>query len=68
MNVKRHLLRPFLIALLLSLGSGGYAVAACTPSTYAYCWEQREMCILNAGEEDDCNAEYFACLARRGCG
>lgn len=68
MNAKRHPFRPFAIALLLTLASGGHAIAACTPSTYAYCWQQREMCIVSGGLEDECNDEYFACLARRGCG
>lgn len=65
----RHLLaHPFLLAIALTLGSAGYANAACTPSTYAYCWGQYESCIVNGGEEDDCVSEYFACLSRRGCG
>ena len=68
MNTTRHLIRPFVLGLLLTFVSGGYAIAACTPSTYAYCWEQREMCLVNGGLEDDCNIEYFDCLSRRGCG
>ena len=68
MNTTRHLIRPLVLGLLLTFASGGYAVAACTPSTYAYCWEQREMCLVNGGLEDDCNIEYFDCLSRRGCG
>ncbi len=68
MNTTRHLIRPFVLGLLLTFASGGYAIAACTPSTYAYCWEQREMCLVNGGLEDDCNIEYFDCLSRRGCG
>lgn len=68
MNTTRHLIRPFVLGLLLTFASGGYAIAACTPSTYAYCWEQREMCLVNGGLEDDCNIEYFDCLLRRGCG
>jgi hypothetical protein len=68
MNARRHLVSPFLIALLLGLGSAGYANAACSPSTYAYCWGQYEACIINGGEEESCTTEYFDCLTRRGCG
>lgn len=68
MNRSRHLIRPFLLAALLTLGSAGYANAACTPSTYAYCWQQYESCIINGGEQEFCTAEYFDCLTRRGCG
>jgi hypothetical protein len=68
MNTKRHLIQPIVLGLLLTLGSAGHANAVCRPSTYAYCWEQREMCLVNGGLEDDCNAAYFDCLSRRGCG
>jgi hypothetical protein len=68
MNAKRYLLNSFTLAALLTLGTGPVAARSCSPSTYAYCWEQREMCLNNVGDEDFCNAEYFDCLARRGCG
>lgn len=68
MNTTRHLIQPLVLGLLLTLGSAGHANAVCRPSTYAYCWDQREMCLVNGGLEDDCNAEYFDCLSRRGCG
>ena len=68
MNTTRQLIQPIVLGLLLTLGSAGHANAVCRPSTYAYCWDQREMCLVNGGLEDDCNAEYFGCLSRRGCG
>lgn len=68
MKTRRLLTHPFLLALALTLGGTGYANAVCTPSTYAYCWEQYESCIVNGGDEDACVSEYFACLSRRGCG
>lgn len=64
---NRHI-RTFTLCLLLTLGSGGYDSAACSPSTYSDCWQQRETCLVNGGDEDVCNTEYFECLARRGCG
>lgn len=68
MKAKRHFVHPILVAMLLTLGSTGYANAACSPATYAYCWEQYETCIINGGDEAYCTTEYFDCLSRRGCG
>ena len=68
MNKTRHLIQPVALGLLLTLGSIGHANAVCKPSTYAYCCQQREMCLLNGREEEACNAEYIDRLPRRGCG
>lgn len=68
MNKIRRLGRPLLLGLALTLVGTGYANAVCTPSTYGYCWQQRETCLVNGGLEEDCNAEYIDCLTRRGCG
>lgn len=37
MKAKRHFVHPILAATLPTQGSAGYASAACSPSTYAYC-------------------------------
>lgn len=68
MNTTRHLIRPILLGLLLTLGSAGHATAACRPSVYTYCWYLYENCLVYGSPGVDCDAIYFDCLDRRGCG
>ncbi len=68
MNTTRHLIRPVLLGLLLTLGSSGYAVAACTPTAQARCWYLYDQCIVYGNPNVDCEAQYFNCLDRHGCG
>lgn len=68
MKIKRSFMLAFAAGAALTAGSAQVSAYRCTPSTYAYCWEQRETCLVNGNDEDICNSEYFVCLALRGCG